>query len=616
MPQTEDRPRLRLRAEIPEEFRWDVGRIYASDAAWETALGEAEQLLQQAEEFPGTLAQSAQRLLQYLQYQDALSQQVEKLYVYASLRHDEDQLNQHYQDMRDRCEGLLVRANQRLAFFLPELFAIEPQRLAGYLAEETLSGYRIYLEELLRLREHTLSPREETLLAGTTEMAAAFDNTYSVLCDAELPFPIVTNEQGEQEQLSHGNYIRLLQSHDRQVRKQAFEAMYQTYARFGATIASLYAASVKKDVFYARAHRYPDSLTAALYGDAVPLAVYEQLIATVREHQGLFARYLDIRRRALGVERLHLYDVYVPLLPEPAAKISFAEAKQIVEAAVAPLGEEYGRILKQGLDGGWVDVYESKGKASGAYSGGCYGTDPYILMNFQDDLQGVFTLAHEAGHSLHSYLSRQAQPYIYSDYRIFVAEVASTVNENLLIDHLLSRAESKKQVLLLLNHFLEEFRGTVFRQTMFAEFELEAHRLAEQGEALTMERLNQLYYRLNCDYFGDGVEVDPLIAYEWMRIPHFYRPYYVYKYATGFCAASALALGLIAEDPAKQAEARERYLQFLRAGSSAQPIELLRRAGVDMTQAEPLRAALGLFGQLLDSLEGGLGYVLPVSSSR
>jgi len=443
----------------------------------------------------------------------------------------------------------------------------------------------------------------EKLLAESSEMAAAFDNIYGMLADADLQFPLVNNEQGEREQLSHGNYIRFLQSKERRLREEAFTAMYETFGSFANTIAATFAASVKKDAFYAKARHYDSSLAAELFGDHVPLSVYHQLIQTVRRHLPLFHRYLRLRGRMLKLPQLHMYDVYVPLLPEREETYSYEQAKAIVLEALAPLGREYTDVLAAGLNSGWVDVYENKGKTSGAYSSGVYGTAPYILMNYQDNLNGLTTLAHEAGHSMHSYFTWRKQPYVYGNYRIFVAEVASTVNENLLADYLLEQAQSKEQIFSLLNHLVEVFRGTVFRQTMFAEFELAVHKQADAGQPLTAEGLNEMYLQLNKDYFGPNMMVDDLVAREWMRIPHFYHAFYVYKYATGFCAATALAEALSDPEPSKAAAARSRYLRFLAAGSSDDPIDLLKQAGVDMTSPEPVERAMATFAKMLDRME-------------
>ena len=591
------------RGAVDAAYKWRVQDVYADEAAWQADVERVKVLLEKAAAFGGSLHQGPQTLLEYLRAQDEAGQLLNRVFLYAAMKRDEDNRVDRYQAMRDTAEGLAVAAAAKLSFFEPELLALPEETLAAYLQNPQISLYEKYIGDILRHKPHTLSPQLEMLLAESGEMAAAFDNIYGMLADADLQFPSVTNEQGEKEQLSHGNYIRFMQSKERRLRREAFQAMYGTFGSFANTIAATFAASIKKDAFYAKARHYQSSLEASLFGDNVPPAVYHQLIKTVRRHLPLYHRYLQLRRRLLKLDELHMYDIYVPLLPEREATYTYEEAQSIVLQALAPLGQEYTGVLEAGLKGGWVDVYENKGKTSGAYSSGVYGTAPYILMNYQDNLQGLTTLAHEAGHSLHSYFTWREQPFVYGDYRIFVAEVASTVNENLLADHLLARAQSKEEIFHLLNHLVEVFRGTVFRQTMFAEFELTVHKLADAGQPLTAQGLNELYYQLNRDYFGPGVVLDEQIAREWMRIPHFYHAFYVYKYATGFCAAAALAQALLDPDTAKAAAARSRYLRFLSAGSSADPIDLLKAAGVDMTGPQPIEQAMAAFAKMLERME-------------
>lgn len=591
------------REQMDAAYQWRTRDIYAQEADWQADVERVKELAKRAASYQGRLAAGPQTLLEYLRAQDELGNLLNRVYLYAAMKRDEDNRVAHYQAMRDTAEGLAVAISAKLSFFEPELLALPEEILGGYLQNPNIALYQRYIDDILRLRPHTLAPAEEKLLAESGEMAAAFDNIYGMLCDADLTFPEIENERGEAERLSHGNYIRFLQSPDRRLRKDAFTAMYDTYGQFANTIAATFAASVKKDAFYAKAKHYDSALSASLFGDNVPAQVYLQLIKTVRKHLPLYHRYLQLRQRMLALPELHMYDVYVPLLPDLQINYSYEQAAGTVLTALAPLGAEYTAILADGLKNGWVDVYENKGKTSGAYSSGVYGTAPYILMNYQDNLNGLFTLAHEAGHSMHSYFTWRDQPFIYANYRIFVAEVASTVNENLLVDHLLAQAESKAEIFSLLNHFMEEFRGTVFRQTMFAEFELEAHKQADAGQPLTAEGLSALYYQLNRDYFGPDMAVDEQIAREWMRIPHFYRAFYVYKYATGFCAAMALSTALLDPDPAKAAAARSRYLRFLSAGCSADPIDLLKAAGVDMSGPEPIETAMNTFEKMLNRME-------------
>lgn len=591
-----------LRSQIDDRYKWRIDKVYPHQQAWQEALSQAKQMLPEVKTYRGRLGESAQMLADFFHWEESLSQLIERVYLYAAMRQDEDNGNDEAQAMRNAAEALAVEANAQLAFVAPEILAIPPQRLETLLQEPQLQLYQRLIHDITRMREHTLSPEQEALLAGAGEMAGSFDTIYSMLTDADLEFPAVRDSHGEERPLSSGNYILCLESPDRTLRRSAYQAMYQTYGRYANTIAATFSASVKKDNFYAKSRGYQSALAASLDGDNIPTEVYHNLIKTVRSYLGSLQQYLEIRRSRLQLPQLAMYDLYVPLYPEPKLQLGWEQAKQIVTAALAPLGEAYTREFRAGIDSGWVDVYENKGKTSGAYSSGVYGTDPYILMNYQENLNGVFTLAHEGGHSMHSLYSRRHQPYAYSDYRIFVAEVASTVNENLLIEYLLKNAETKDEIHYLLNHYLEQFRTTVFRQTMFAEFELQVHQLAQQGEPLTAQSMNEIYRRLNCDYFGEAVAVDELIAREWMRIPHFYRAYYVYKYATGFCAASALALGMLDEDTAKAKANQQRYLQFLSAGSSKDPIDLLRDAGVDMATPQPIAQALELFGSMVAAL--------------
>lgn len=592
------------RSAIDTVYQWRVQDIYPNEADWRSDTERVKILLDKAASFAGTLHNGPQALLEFLRARDEAGLLLNRVFLYAAMKRDEDNRVDRYQAMRDTAEGLIVSAAAKLSFFEPELLALPEQKLADYLQNTEISLYQKHIDDILRHKPHTLSPESEKMLAESGEMAAAFDNIYGMLADADLQFPEILNEQGEKERLSHGNYIRFMQSKERDVRREAFTAMYETFGGFANTIASTFSASVKKDAFYAKTRHYESSLTAGLFGDNVPAAVYHQLISTVRRHLPLYHRYLRLRQRMLKLPVLNMYDVYVPLLPKREVKYTYRDAKTAVLAALAPLGEEYTGILAKGLANGWVDVYENRGKTSGAYSGGVYGTAPYILMNYQDNLQGLTTLAHEAGHSMHSYFTWREQPFVYGSYSIFVAEVASTVNENLLAEYLLAHADSKEEIFHLLNHLVEVFRGTVFRQTMFAEFELAVHKLADAGQPLTAQGLNELYLELNKDYFGPDVAADEMIAREWMRIPHFYHAFYVYKYATGFCAAAALAKALCDTDPAAAAAARGRYLRFLSAGCSADPIDLLRQAGVDMISPEPVEKAMSTFAKMLDSMEG------------
>lgn len=590
--------KLPSREEVPAELKWDVESVFADADAWEQAFGEADKLLAEAAGFEGTLGESAERLAEYLTWRERLTQGLDKLFLYAQMKRDEDYGNSTYQGLADRVQGLGVRTSAALAFESPELLGIPEERLRGWLERPELAVYRRYFDELLRQKPHVRNQAEEELLALAGEVCAAPRNIFAALNSADLEFPTIRDGEGELVQITQGNYLPLMESVDREVRKAAFEGLYGVYADHKNSMAAMLAANVKKNVFSARARRHPGALAAALFGEDIPEAVYTNLIDGVRAHLPLFFRYLELRRQALGLDQLHLYDIYVPLCKEQPKAISYEEGVETVLAALAPLGEEYGRIAAKGLADGWVDVMENKGKTSGAYSSGVYGTKPFILLNWQGNLNSVFTLAHELGHSMHSYFSHEAQPYVYGDYEIFVAEVASTVNENLLLRYLLNKEADPAQRLLLINHYLDDFRGTVFRQTTFAEFERLIHTAAEAGEALSCQYFQDTYYQLNLDYFGPETYVDQEIEMEWARIPHFYRSFYVYKYATGMSAATALAQGLLSGDDAR----RRAYLGFLQGGGSKSPIDLLLGAGVDMKSPQVLESAMGVFADMTEQL--------------
>ncbi|MGE5598952.1 MAG: oligoendopeptidase F [Bacteroidota bacterium] len=590
---------LPKRTEIPEKDRWQLEDIFPSDAAWEEAFARAKSMLPQFAEFQGTLGRSAERLLACLQARDRLGELYERLYVYAHMRRDEDNANPTYQALFDRAESLGTQVSAALAFIVPEILALPPQTIPGFLATEPgLALYRHHLEEIERRRPHTLSTAEEQLLAQAGEVFQAPDNIFTMLDTADLRFPVITDADGRPVELTKGRYIRFLESPDRRVRRDAFQTFLETYHQRRNTIAATLGSAVKRDVYLARVRRYGSALRAALFEDNVPVDVYDSLIAAVRGGLPLLHRYLALKRKLMNLDELHLYDVYASPVPDPGAEYGLEKAEELVEASLAPLGGEYLAALRAGFRNRWIDVFETAGKTGGAYSWGPYGVHPYVLLNYQGRLKDLFTLAHEMGHAMHSYYSYGRQPYVYAHYSIFVAEIASTLNETLLFEHLLRESADRAMRLYLLHHFLEEFRGTVFRQTMFAEFEKETHARVEAGEALTAEDLSRIYLGLNQDYFGPATVVDEPIAVEWARIPHFYNAFYVYKYATGFSAAAALARQILGEGR----PAVDRYLAFLSSGGSDYPNELLKRAGVDLTRPEPVREALGLFGEYLDRL--------------
>ncbi|KRF52680.1 oligoendopeptidase F [Priestia megaterium] len=592
--------KLPSRSEIKVEDTWKLEDIFASDDAWEKEFEEVKALIPQMEKFKGKLGESAQTLYDALQEQDELTMRVSKLYTYAHMRYDQDTTNSFYQGLNDRIKTLYTQIASALSYVTPEILSIEESKIKQYMAEhKELKLYAHALDEITRERPHILSESEEALLAQASEVLGSSSNTFGMLNNADLEFPSIKDENGEEVEITHGRYIRFLESSDRRVRKEAFKAVYETYGKFKNTFASTLSGTVKKDNFSARVRHYNSARHSALSTNNIPEEVYDNLVKTVNDNLHLLHRYIDLRKKVLGIEELHMYDLYTPLVKDVKMEVTYEEAKDYILKGLKPLGEDYLNVLKEGFENRWVDVHENKGKRSGAYSSGTYGTNPYILMNWQDNVNNLFTLAHEFGHSVHSYYTRKTQPYPYGDYSIFVAEVASTCNEALLNDYLLKTIDDEKQRLYLLNHYLEGFRGTVFRQTMFAEFEHDVHVRAQNGEPLTPELLTKLYYDLNKKYFGDNLVIDEEIGLEWARIPHFYYNYYVYQYATGFSAAAALSKQILEEGDA----AVERYVGFLKSGSSDYPIEVLKKAGVDMTTSQPIEEALAVFEEKLTEME-------------
>lgn len=592
--------KLPSRSEIKVEDTWKLEDIFASDDAWEKEFEEVKALIPQMEKFKGKLGESAQTLCDALQEQDELTMRVSKLYTYAHMRYDQDTTNSFYQGLNDRIKTLYTQIASALSYVTPEILSIEESKIKQYMAEhKELKLYAHALDEITRERPHILSESEEALLAQASEVLGSSSNTFGMLNNADLEFPSIKDENGEEVEITHGRYIRFLESSDRRVRKEAFKAVYETYGKFKNTFASTLSGTVKKDNFSARVRHYNSARHSALSTNNIPEEVYDNLVKTVNDNLHLLHRYIDLRKKVLGIEDLHMYDLYTPLVKDVKMEVTYEEAKDYILKGLKPLGEDYLNVLKEGFENRWVDVHENKGKRSGAYSSGTYGTNPYILMNWQDNVNNLFTLAHEFGHSVHSYYTRKTQPYPYGDYSIFVAEVASTCNEALLNDYLLKTIDDEKQRLYLLNHYLEGFRGTVFRQTMFAEFEHDVHVRAQNGEPLTPELLTKLYYDLNKKYFGDNLVIDEEIGLEWARIPHFYYNYYVYQYATGFSAAAALSKQILEEGDA----AVERYVGFLKSGSSDYPIEVLKKAGVDMTTSQPIEEALAVFEEKLTEME-------------
>lgn len=592
--------KLPARNEIPEEYTWRLEDIFATDEQWKKEYEEIKQQLTKAKEFQGTLGESADRFYEALKFRDEIGYRLGKLYAYAHMRYDQDTTNAFYQGLHERAKTLYSQAASAFAFITPEILSIDEEKINRFLEEkEELRLYKHELDEINLQRPHVLSTELEEVLAKSMDVTNCASDTFSKLNNADLEFPTIIDENGEEVEVTHGRYIRFLESQDRRVRRDAFKAVYDTYGKFKNTFASTLSGQVKRDNFYASVRNYRSARHAALSQNNIPEEVYENLVNTINKNLPLLHRYVKLRKKVLGLDELHMYDLYTPLVKDVKMEVTYEQAKEYILNGLAPLGEEYRRVLQEGFNNRWVDVHENKGKRSGAYSSGSYGTNPYILMNWQNDVNNLFTLAHEFGHSVHSYFTRKTQPYPYGSYSIFVAEVASTCNEALLTDYLLKTLDDEKKRLYIVNHYLEGFRGTVFRQTMFAEFEHEIHIRAQNGEALTAELLTNIYYNLNKKYFGDELVVDEEIGLEWARIPHFYYNYYVYQYATGFSAAQALSKQILEEGK----PAVDRYLDFLKAGSSDFPIEVLKKAGVDMTSSEPIQAACDVFLEKLTEME-------------
>lgn len=591
---------IRKREDISSEFKWKLEDIYPDEQLWEGDFQAIKGLANEVDELKGTLASSAAALLKVLQLSDDLGRKSEKLYVYARMRRDENNANHHYQALFDRAEGLSVQVGSITSFIVPEILAIPESDLKAFIqTNPQLAIYQHSIDEILRQKAHILSPAEERLMAMSADLSMASGNIFTMLNNADIKFPVIRDEAGQEVELTKGRYGSFMESPDRRVRQDAFNGLYSSYKSLINTLGASLGSSVKKDIFYARVRKYPSAREASLDQDNVPVEVYDRLIESVHSHMDLMYRYMAIRKKLLGIAELHFYDIYTPLVPEYKMEVTYSKAQEMVVNALRPLGPEYIAHLQEGFTNGWIDVYENEGKTSGAYSWGSYDTNPYVLMNYDNKLDDMFTLAHEMGHSLHSWYSSHAQPYVYSHYAIFVAEVASTVNESLLIDYLLQNSQDKQEKIYLINHYLEQFRGTVYRQTMFAEYEKIIHERAEQGEALTPELLKQIYRDLNRLYYGPELIMDEEIEIEWARIPHFYSAFYVYKYATGFSTATALKEQILKEGEPAVA----RYLEFLKSGSTDYPINLLKKAGVDLLTPQPVNDALKYFEELLNQLE-------------
>ena len=592
---------LKTRDQIDSKYKWNIEAMIPDES---DISGELETIKKEAEaygeDFAGRLTESADTLLAAFQKRDDIWRRLEKIYVYARMRRDENNAETKYQAMADQCNSVIAAVSASMAFFTPELLSASEETILAYIdAAPGLEIYRFAICDTMRQKAHILTQAEENILAQMSEITGATNDIFTMLNNADIKFGTIIDEDGDETEVTHGNFIKFMESHDRDVRKNAYNAVYDAYKELINTIASAYNYNTKTDVVSARIRKYESARAAALSGDNIPAEVYDNLVAEVHKNLPAMHRYVELRKKLLGVDKLYMYDMYVPLIKLPETSVSFEEGLDIMRDALQPLGEEYLTKMNKGIEEGWIDVYENKGKTSGAYSFGCYDSYPYILLNYTDTLKDVFTIIHEMGHSMHSRYTRDEQPYIYGSHSIFTAEVASTVNESLLMQHLLRTEDEKEMRKYLLNMHLEEFRTTLFRQTMFAEFEDITHKTIESGETLTAEWMCQQYEDLNAQYYGSAVEKDDVIRYEWARIPHFYNAFYVYKYATGYSAATAISKKILTEGK----PAAQDYIRFLKTGESDYPIELLKIAGVDMSSPLPVQQAMETFNQLLDEFE-------------
>ena len=593
--------KLRKRSEISEEYKWKLEDMYATDELWEEEADKLEKLGEEIAQFKGKLSESADTLLAFMKKKDEISYYSGRVIVYSNQKSHQDTAVTKYQGYVAKAESVVVGVRSAMAFADPEILNISEDVIEQFYKDEPeLLKYKRVIDEIQRRKAHTLSEAEEKILAAAGEVTSAPDNIFSMFNNADIKFPYITDVEGNKIQITHGNYIDFLLSTDKSLRKQAFQGVQNTYKKWSNTLAATYIAQLKNDNFYAKIRKYDSPRAMYLADGNIPESVYDNLIETVHAHLPALHKYMSIRKKMLGVERLHMYDLFVPIVDNADTRYTYEEAKELVVKALAPMGEEYISALKEGMESGWIDVYENENKRSGAYSWGAYGTHPYVLLNHVDNLDSVFTLAHEMGHAMHTYYSNQTQPITYSDYLIFVAEVASTCNESLLMHYMLENCNDENERKYLTCHYLDSFRTTLFRQAQFAEFEHIAHQKIADGETLTKEDLCQIWYDLNVLYYGPDMTVDEEIKYEWMRIPHFYTPYYVYQYSTGYSAAVAFSKKILDEGQ----PAVDTYIKnFLCGGSSKDPIDLLKGAGVDMSSPEPVDAALKVFEEYLDKFE-------------
>ena len=587
------------RSTIEEKYKWKIDKMYSSKEEIEKDISKVKNLIQEVKEYKGKLSESKENLYKVLNISENASRIVQNLYVYTHMKQHEDTRINDNQGRATKTEMLSTDLGVATSYIVPEILAIEENKLSEYLKDEKLSFYTKYIKDILRDKPHTLSEREEEILAATSELSTIPENVYDMLAYADMEFPEIEDEEGNKVKLSHSNYSLFIKSKNSRVRKDAFEGEFSTYEKYKNTFASTLYGGIKSEIFYAKTRKYNSAIEASLFSDDVSLDVYNNLISAIDKSIPNLNKYVELKKKFLGLNEIHMYDLYVPLTDKFDMDIPYDKAQDIILEALKPLGEEYLKVIKSAFDEGWIDVYDNEGKKGGAYSWGSYDSHPYILMSYKNDLNSLFTLVHELGHSVHSHYSRTSQPFLYSDYKIFVAEVASTLNELLLINYLLENSKSKDETIYLLNYYLEQFRTTVHRQTMFAEFEKIVHQRVESGEPLTADEFTNIYYKLNEKYYGKSAIVDKQIGIEWARIPNFYSNFYVYKYATGFSAASALSQQILSEG----STAVDRYINFLKSGGSEYPLEQLKSAGVDMTKKESIEEALNVFAELVNKLE-------------
>lgn len=587
------------RSTIENKFKWTIDEMYPNEESIEKDIQKVKELIEEVKRYKGILADSEENIFKALNISEEASRILQNLYVYTHMKSHEDTRINKNQSNATKIDMLSTELSMATSYMVPEIIAMDNEKLENYLKTERLSHYKKYVDDILRLKPHTLNEREEELLASVADLSGVPENVYDMLSFADLKFPEIEDENGEKVRVTHSNFSLFLKSKDARVRKDAFEAMYGIYGQYKNTFASTLYGGIKSEIFYAKTRKYESALQGSLFQDNVSVNVYNNLIDAVHENLDTLNDYIDLKKKFLGLDKINMYDLYVPLTENFDMEISYEKAQEIILEALKPLGEEYLENVKKAFAEGWIDVYGNEGKQGGAYSWGSYDSKSYILMSYKDDLNSLFTLIHEMGHSMHSFYSKNNQPYLYSGYKIFVAEVASTLNELLLINYLLKNAESKEERVYLLNYYLEQFRTTVYRQTMFAEFEKICHGKVEEGEPLTAEDFNNIYYDLNKKYYGESCEVNEEIALEWARIAHFYSNFYVYKYATGFSAASALSKQILEEGES----AVSRYKEFLKSGGSEFPLDQLRKAGVDMEKKESVDEALHVFKDLVKQLE-------------